>query len=310
MEKIKSILLDIPQDLTDMTESHVDVLWQCIESTTALTSKFSGQLTLFSHVFAAGAALDTWLQGTVLHNARDELVKAQEVKLNDFAAKLKSKGMNAQIKVIWGKHFDEAMDLAFPDEKPDLIVQPSRHHLFAASVVRQPNEWRLIRYPGIPVILQQQTGPLTGKVLLALDVGEVDTDQKNNVQLIQQMKEWCQNAGSELHLLNAFPSAADLMAFAPAEWTIPQIQSTLEKQHRERLVAIAEETGIPGEHVHVGEGQVAQVMDECAAKNKIDLVAIASHCRTGVSGFFIGNTAEVVLEHTRLNMLVIKPVHE
>lgn len=310
MDLMKNVLLDIPQDLSDLKDDHAEVIWQCITSTVELVTQFSGRLTLFSHVYSAGAMLDTWLQGTVLHNAREDLVRAQQAKLNEFAVKLKSKGVEVKAKAVWGKHFDEAMESVLLDQMPDLIIQPSRHHLFAASVVRQPNEWRLIRYPGIPVLLQQKTTPLLGKVLLALDVGEADTDQKNNVNLINQAQKWCQQTGSELHLLNAFPSAAELMAFAPAEWTIPQIQSTLEKQHRERLMNIAQKSGVKKECVHVGEGQVAQVIEACAKQHNIDLVAMASHCRSGVSGFFIGNTAEMVLEHTRLNMLVFKPTHE
>jgi universal stress protein E len=232
-----------------------------------------------------------------------------EVRLEALGKPFVARGFDVRHVAIWSKHLDEALEQVFDDNLPDLVIQPSRHHLFAASMIRQPNEWRMIRLPKVPVLLQQQTGSLSGRVLLALDVGEVEVSQEMNQCIIRQVKKWCTATQSELHILNAFPSAADLMAFAPAEWTIPQIQSTLEDQHKERLRALAKETGVDPTCIHVGEGPVAQVISEFAERLGVSLVVLTSHCRRGVSGFFVGNTAEIVLEQTKLNLLVLKPAY-
>jgi len=310
MDAIKTLLVDVPQDLSDMSEDHSAVLTECLQAASELAQCYNSRVVLFSHVYAAGAALDTWLQGTVLHNTRDNLVQNQLSVLELYADKLREKGFKVETKAVWGKNLDDALHDAFAENELDLVVQPSRHHLFAASVVRQPNEWRMIRFPGVPVILQQTTSSLTGKVLLALDVGEVEISENGNKNIIQQMQKWCMKTKSELHLINAYPSAADLMAFAPADWTIPQIQNTLQTQHKERLLALAASSGIGAQCVHVAEGPVALVIEEQAELLNADLVAMTSHCRRGVSGFFVGNTAEVVLEHTKLNLLVLKPLQE
>lgn len=310
MDQVQTLLIDVPQDLSELSEAHASVFSECIDAAAELASHYKSQIILFSHVYAAGASLDTWLQGTVLHNAREELVDAQQARLEALGAPLVARGFDVRHVAVWSKHLDDALEQIFDDNLPDLVIQPSRHHLFAAAMIRQPSEWRMIRLPKVPVLLQQKTGSLSGRVLLALDVGEVEISQEVNQNIIRQVKKWCAATQSELHLLNAYPSAADLMAFAPAEWTIPQIQSTLEEQHKDRLRSLAEETGIDPTCIHVGEGPVAQVIGEFTERLGISLVALTSHCRRGVSGFFVGNTAETVLEQTKLNLLVLKPTYE
>ena len=310
MDQIQKLLIDIPCDLSSLSEEHTATLHTCIEAAAELATFYKSRIILFSHVYAAGASLDTWLQGTVLSNAREELVAKQIACLEQLEAPLKAKGYDVECQAVWNKNLDDALESVYDDNLPDLVVQPSRHHLFAASLIRQPNEWRMIRLPKVPVLLQQQTGSLSGRVLLALDVGEVEISQEVNQQIIRQVKQWCEATESELHLLNAYPSAADLTAFAPAEWTVPQIQSTLEEQHLQRLGELAQETGVDPACVHVGEGSVPHVIAEYAERLGVTMVAMTSHCRRGVSGFFVGNTAELVLEQTKLNLLVLKPLHE
>jgi len=226
MDQVQNLLLDVPHELSDLSEEHVQVLRECVISAAEVASFYKCRITLFTHVFSAGASLDTWLQGTVLSNAREQLVYQQTQRLAELAAPLIEKGFDVEYHAVWSKHLDEALEEKYDDNLPDLIIQPSRHHLFAASLIRQPSEWRMIRLPKIPVLLQQQTGSFGGKVLLALDVGEVEISQEVNQSIIRQVKQWCEATHSGLHLLNAYPSAADLMAFAPAEWTVPQIRAS------------------------------------------------------------------------------------
>ena len=310
MQLPQTLLIDIPQDLKDLSDEQHKVLAECLRATLELGVRFNSKVILFSHVYALGAALDTWLQGSLLHNAREDLVEQQQVPLNKLVSGLDAKGLTLETKVVWGKHLDDALVSAYGDNLPDLVIQPSQHHLFAASIIRQPNEWRMIRMPKVPVILQQKANALRGRVLLTVDVGELEETQESNLAAIRKAKKWCEMTDSELHIINAFPSVADLMAFAPAEWTVPQIQSTLKEQHSERLKKLAMDAGLLPDRAHVAEGQVAQVVDHFAEELDANLVMISSHCRKGMQGFFIGNTAEIVLEQTKCNLLVLKPLEE
>jgi len=315
MSPMRRILIDIPQDLDTFTEDSSLNLKSSVRAAVELVEHLQdAHLILFSYVYSDTISLSTWFSGSVIKNAQNEMIEQQLERLQQVKVQLENTSITIETKVVWSKHLDDGLEVAYGAEQnlPELVIQPSRHHFFAAALVRQPEEWRMIRMPHVPVVLQQLPGRLFGRVLLAIDVAEGLEESVEHAEqpAIEYLQQWCEAFKSELHIVNAYPSAAELMAFAPAEWTIPQIQSTLEGQHRERLVSIAQKYDIPSQRVHVGEGPVATVLEQCAEKIDAHLVSIASHCRRGISGFFIGNTAETVLEHTRLNLLVIKPQNQ
>ena len=63
----------------------------------------------------------------------------------------------------------------------------------------------------------------------------------------------------------------------------------------------------PRHQVHFKIGEARTVIPKLAAKESIDLIIMGTVCRTGLPGFFIGNTAEEVLHQVDCSVLVLKP---
>ncbi|HUI69841.1 MAG TPA: universal stress protein, partial [Spirochaetia bacterium] len=61
-------------------------------------------------------------------------------------------------------------------------------------------------------------------------------------------------------------------------------------------------------HVHVLLGPVVATIVDLAAQEKVDLVAIASHGRTGLPAFFYGSVAAGVLHRTHQPLLVVRSI--
>jgi universal stress protein A len=59
------------------------------------------------------------------------------------------------------------------------------------------------------------------------------------------------------------------------------------------------------EHVVV-EGDPAEQIDKFALANKIDLIVMGTHGRTGMARFLIGSVTEKALRHTPCPMLVVR----
>jgi universal stress protein E len=64
--------------------------------------------------------------------------------------------------------------------------------------------------------------------------------------------------------------------------------------------------GIPHK-VHLLRGEPAEVITDFAANKGIDLIVMGTVGRTGIPGFFIGNTAETVLGQVQCSVLTVKP---
>ncbi|MBF0264105.1 MAG: universal stress protein [Gammaproteobacteria bacterium] len=58
---------------------------------------------------------------------------------------------------------------------------------------------------------------------------------------------------------------------------------------------------------HLKKGEAAEVALKLAKRNNIDLVIMGTVARTGIPGFFIGNTAERILNSVDSSILAVKP---
>lgn len=59
--------------------------------------------------------------------------------------------------------------------------------------------------------------------------------------------------------------------------------------------------------VHFAKGMPAVLIADLASALPADLIVIGTIGRTGIPGFFIGNTAESVMQVTELPVLAVKP---
>ena len=82
---------------------------------------------------------------------------------------------------------------------------------------------------------------------------------------------------------------------------------TYRKRLMEEIKKIAPPEGskIPVEHV-VAEGDPADQIDRFAKENKIDLIVMGTHGRTGMARFLMGSVTEKALRHTPCPVLVIR----
>jgi nucleotide-binding universal stress UspA family protein len=57
----------------------------------------------------------------------------------------------------------------------------------------------------------------------------------------------------------------------------------------------------------IGHGDAAAEIVRVADEQKVDLIVISSHGRTGLGRIIFGSTAEAVVRHARCPVLVVKP---
>ena len=79
------------------------------------------------------------------------------------------------------------------------------------------------------------------------------------------------------------------------------------QDYLETIQARLQKKGIEA-YVHVLFGPVVATIVEVAAREKVDLIAIASHGRTGLPAFFYGSVAAGVLHRTHQPLLVVRSI--
>ena len=106
------------------------------------------------------------------------------------------------------------------------------------------------------------------------------------LQIVEPVPSWAAE-GIDINALEN----ANLMA---AREYLPKIQSQLEPEG----FKVSSE---------VLEGKAAETIIEFAQQNAVDIIAIATHGRSGVSRWVFGSVADKVLRSTHIPVLVVRP---
>ena len=162
-----------------------------------------------------------------------------------------------------------------------------------------------------------------GKIMAALDVhaldGDQETDELNN-QILQMASSLAVIEASELHIAHAwYFFGADYLWGEPSPFTELEAKQWREEEREncsmklEGLASTIEEitdtisSGPNRLHIHLKEGDPKEVIPQLARGQNIDLVVMGTVSRSGISGFFIGNTAESILHDMDCSVLAVKP---
>ncbi|HZR32649.1 MAG TPA: universal stress protein [Terriglobales bacterium] len=118
----------------------------------------------------------------------------------------------------------------------------------------------------------------------------------------------CQHYESMLHAEHVmFPQAL----FVAPEVTDPQVIDSMYESARLRAEKEMKRlgshlSGVP-HRLHLGIGDVWEVLAETARANNIDLVVVGTHGRTGVEKIVMGSIAEDIFRHARCPVLTVGP---
>ncbi|MES9850644.1 MAG: universal stress protein [Candidatus Thiodiazotropha sp. L084R] len=82
-----------------------------------------------------------------------------------------------------------------------------------------------------------------------------------------------------------------------------------ESQHRELLQELLEKYALStaDRAVHLIKGEASTAIHRISERLNADLIVMGTLGRSGIPGFFIGNTAEDVLQNARASILAVKP---
>lgn len=181
-----------------------------------------------------------------------------------------------------------------------------KHHVPESALknaLLTPLDWKLLRdCPSAVLMVKTSRSWKQGVVLAAVDVGNNDAGHRQlHAKIIDHGYDISRLARGELHVIAAYPSpivsGAD-PAFQSAE--------NLESHYREQCRAFQAEFDVDDQHLHVAEGPADVLIPFTAQKFDAVVTVIGTVARRGISGAFIGNTAEAVLDSLESDVLVLK----
>ncbi len=209
---------------------------------------------------------------------------------------------NIQINIVWQKDIHSWIIDHTQTTPYDLVIKTGHR---SESLFYTPTDWHLFRDCYAPVYCVTKEHSRQKKVILAcLDIATENYEKKQlNDYIIEAAFRLAVQTGGELHCCH--------IVHIPSIVRELQLLDITAKVHREEknvmavMAPLLDEYDIKADNIHVREGDPGQVVPSLARKIKADCVVIGCLGRKGITGKFIGNTAEKAVKYLLTDLLVI-----
>jgi universal stress protein E len=204
----------------------------------------------------------------------------------------------------------------------DLVIKSAEAPRGIQQALFGSIDLQLLRQCPCPVWVNRSPKPHYQRILAAVDpgppplpepAGESDgTLQSLNEKILQLAVGVADLEESEVHVVHAWDAPAEHLlrtSLDVEERQIQQLLQTVENEHRlrfERLLNSFPQAAQIAD-THFARGSADVVIPQVAVQLGVDLIVMGTVCRTGISGFLIGNTAESILNQVETSVLAIKP---
>jgi len=197
----------------------------------------------------------------------------------------------------------------------DLVIKSSEGSGGAISYLFGETDMHLMRKCPCPVWIVKPARRLKySRIVAAVDP---DPSQPANAELNKLILELAitlaQQEGSELHVVHSWRLPAEGMLRSQRTLMsvndIDELEQSIKDTHTEwldKLLSKHDMTGLVS-RVHLIKGEAGKVIPSLVKKKQADLVVMGTVARTGIPGFFIGNTAEKILRAVDCSVLTVKP---
>ncbi len=299
MQRFKNILLVYPCDQATL------------ERAASLARNNHAQLTVM-HVERelTGTSLIT-APGSPAMELQDLVVKEYRSQLKTFVAPVKKEGVRVAWKVVVGTPFLEIIRDVIV-QKHDLVMMTAegkgglRERLFGSTSLH------LMRKCPCPVWVMKPTKrkPFL-RIMAAVDPDpEEDSHDALNALILQLASSLAQQDNAELHVAHAWTMFGESLQTSRGLLGDASVSGYFQEElrrHQLMVEALIRQHTSGGARVHVVNGMAEFVIPDIAKSENIDLLVMGTVCRTGIPGFFIGNTAEKTLDEVDCSVLTVKP---
>lgn len=247
-------------------------------------------------------------------NLQSMAIQEMRERLETFVAPFQKEGPAIELEVLCGKPFIKIIG-AVLRRQHDLVLTTAegrsglRERLFGSTSLH------LMRKCPCPVwVLKPSRRQRFARILAAVDPDPLDVVRDGvNTKIMELATSLSALEAAELHMVHAWQVSEpsnwrnwqDRVSNAQADDWMEQTRAA----HQRRFDELLGKFNFPElkPRLHLVKGEASTVIPQLAGKERIDLIVMGTLARAGLEGYFIGNTAETVLQRVVCSVLTVKP---
>lgn len=304
MKRFKNILF-----IAGNGEKKQEALERCAE----LALRNTAKLTVIGvvNVSTLGALIDR--KTLALDDLQQRAISERSAEIEDALQNLGIEGLDITSKILLDGGFVEIIQEVLSNDH-DLVIKAAESWSAMNTTWFGSSDLHLMRKCPCPVwIIKPTRTHRYERILAAVDTDPSDSQQDGLNRLIMDLAtSLARSEESELHVVHAWDLHGDDWRIARVVLTDQQIGSIrldVRDRHQVTFDKLLAEYDLGGirTRTHLIEGRAGIVIPEQAKQHDAGLIVMGTVARTGVPGFFIGNTAENVLNQVNCSVLTVKP---
>jgi universal stress protein E len=242
-----------------------------------------------------------------------EVQTSRREQLEKLAARVRKHGIDVDVAADWDFPPYEAIIRKAQRISADLLVVENHHGTgrHPARWLLAYTDWELLRLCPIPVLLVKNRRLYhRPRVLAAIDHSHAHAKPSNlDRQILRAGAQLVHALHGELHALHALLPAMPMVPALPdgplADMGVGREE--IVEAARSQLAKAVDGFDVKPSHCHLEEGRANEVIPRTARRERCSIVAMGVVSRSGLKRFFIGNTAEYVMDAVTADILVVKP---
>ena len=259
------------------------------------------------------------LMSTFVPLSRDERdlqerrVAERSTILERLAVSLRQDGVDVTVDVLRGIPFIEIIKKVIRDGH-DLVVMTADSVTGLRKISFGSTSMHLMRKCPCPVwVMDSRAGPRFHRILATIDPpGTNVREDELDLKILQLASSLARTENCALDILHAWDlTGSDLQSSLSeiSEKRMAEILAQNSAAHEAAVKELMGEVDFGGvePNLHLPRGVPWEIIPRFAHDNAVDLIVMGTVTRTGIAGFFIGDTAEHVLQQVRCSVLTVKP---
>jgi len=250
-----------------------------------------------------------------------DIAAAEELdRLKELVTAVGGERATIEKRVLVGRPFMETIHKVM-EGNHDLVIKNAEPSEGVLNVFFGSTDMHLMRKCPCPVWIIKPGINQFRRILACVDYdpGHPQNDALN-LRIIEMATSLAVTESSELHIIHALEESGDrFLKYASIANAIAELELMVDEQVKTRrqwvksllddqLKSMGREgIDFPNFQYYLMKGRAKHAIPERARKLDADLIIMGTVARTGIPGYFIGNTSESILNQVQCSVLTVKP---
>ncbi len=304
MQNFKKILLFARENIPEETT---------LKRASILAGRNRAQLTVLKVIGKLPSEMRHLASSTHPLDLEKLVIEEHNKQLEHLIAPIRDEGVRVAAQVIFGTPFLEVIKEVLLNGH-DLVIKTASGGNGLMNMLFGSTAMHLLRKCPCPVWVIEPTHlEKYARIMAAVDL-DTSEEEKNtlNNKIMELSTSMVGLEGSELHAIYVCPSYNNSILKRSLGLSKSEVNGWAHDNQMKYKVRLTKLLGkyapeIPENRVHLPQGRPDKLIPSLAKEKGIDLIVMGTVCRTGISGLFIGSTAEKVLHQVDCSVLAVKP---